>query len=118
MTPSFSASVIMVVFCPVPPSAAPVHRVRRGIVDDCCWNKCLDSQVKQYCTTKPADARPGLFVAEEQEPHSSDFHSPVIEAASSPEVRLESTTVVAPAKSRVMVGRVPHDYVNTWTYAG
>lgn len=102
-------------------TAAPSQgrRVRRGIVDDCCKNRCTDSHVKQYCTTPaPADVSP----TDLEEEQSAELPLPVyrfhFEDHPSPREDRAEVTTVPPLKSKVLIGRVPTDYINSWTYTG
>lgn len=93
--------------------------MRRGIVDDCCKNRCTDSHVKQYCTTPAPDAVSSTELKEEL---SAELPLPVyrfhFEDHPSPMEDRAEVTTVAPLKSKVLIGRVPTDYINSWTYTG
>lgn len=34
------------------------HRIRRGIVDECCMNKCADHHIYAYCSNNKANSEP------------------------------------------------------------
>lgn len=96
--------------------------MRRGIVDDCCWNECSNSQIGMYCRSKAPVVEPSPEEVEDiRESPAFKFHfgpgssrneesQKVIAAVTKPPTRV--------TKSKLMIGRVPQDYVRGWTYAG
>lgn len=97
-------------------------------MSDCCREKCSDEHVQRnYCSRNPGHSV-------EESPQEEDdllmfpdspayqFHfgtlNPRMAAELAEEAPPTSTPKAVVTRSKLIIGRVPQDYVNSWTYTG